>query len=97
MEAILKISKKPRIAIINRSFWPVYPVIGEALLSLAEELSRKQYRVSVIMQDHSDVKKHLAKERRGHEVDLHPAKAFSHSGNSELHHLNSVLLNFAKL
>ena len=28
-------SKKPiKVAVVNRSFWPVYPVIGEALFDL---------------------------------------------------------------
>ena len=40
----------PRIVIINRSFWPVYPVIGEGLLRLAEGLAQKKFPTYVFMQ-----------------------------------------------
>jgi len=40
-----------KVAIINRSFWPVYPVIGEALLRLAERLTKKNLDVYVCFQD----------------------------------------------
>ena len=42
--------------IINRSFWPIYPVIGEGLLRLAEELAFTK-KVGVILQDHVGIKK----------------------------------------
>ena len=70
-------------AIINRSFWPIYPVIGEALLRLAEDLSVDQ-RVSVIMQDHSNIRSNLRAEKRGEEVEFFPGKAWSHSGSGIL-------------
>ena len=42
--------------IINRSFWPLYPVIGESLLRLAEKISIDK-KVGIVMQDHVDIKK----------------------------------------
>lgn len=67
-------------AIINRSFWPIYPVIGEALLRFAEKLSESQ-SVSVIMQDHAGVRKHLAEKKRGSKVEFFPGKAWSDSSS----------------
>ena len=52
--------KRYDLVIINRSFWPVYPVIGEALLRLAENLSHSK-KVAVVMQDHDNIKDHLKK------------------------------------
>lgn len=70
-------------AIINRSFWPIYPVIGEALLRLAEEMSADQ-NVSVIMQDHADIRSKLGAENRGENVEFFPGKAWSSSGSGVL-------------
>ena len=50
--------KKEKLMIINRSFWPIYPVIGEALLRFAEERVKNQI-VGVILQDHAGIRKHL--------------------------------------
>ncbi|KGD61223.1 hypothetical protein T9A_01672 [Alcanivorax jadensis T9] len=71
------------IAIINRSFWPIYPVIGEALLRFAEGAAR-QCRVCVIMQDHADICAKLKEHDRGQGVEFHPGKAWSSSGSSIL-------------
>ncbi|CAN0575135.1 unnamed protein product, partial [Ectocarpus sp. 12 AP-2014] len=71
------------VAIINRSFWPIYPVIGEALLRFAEQLSESQ-SVSVIMQDHADVRKHLSEKSRGARVEFFPGKAWSSSSSGIL-------------
>ena len=46
------------LVIINRSFWPVYPVIGEGLMRLAESVSHSK-KVAVILQDHDNIKTHL--------------------------------------
>lgn len=35
------LEKPIKIAIINRSFWPVYPVIGESLLLFAEGAAKE--------------------------------------------------------
>ena len=73
--------KRLDLAIINRSFWPVYPVIGEALMRFAEQQAQV-WAVGVILQDHADIKKHLARERRGSGIYFYPCHAFSVSGSS---------------
>ncbi|RAU16820.1 glycosyltransferase [Nitrincola tibetensis] len=75
--------KRLDLAVINRSFWPVYPVIGEALMRFSEQQAKKQ-SVGVILQDHADLKTHLAKEKRGDGVQFFPCHAFSVSGSSIL-------------
>lgn len=69
------------LVIINRSFWPIYPVIGEALMRFAEQQAQVQ-SVGVILQDHADIKTHLAREQRGDGVGFYPCRAFSVSGSS---------------
>lgn len=74
-----------KVAIINRSFWPVYPVIGEALLQLSENLSAEGHSVSVIMQDHVGINDKLAEADRGLGVRFLPVKAFTTSSSGILH------------
>ena len=77
--------EKPiKIAIINRSFWPIYPVIGEALLLFAEGAAKKEYIVSVIMQDHVGIKGKLAETGRGEGVRFYPTKALTTSASGVL-------------
>lgn len=71
------------LAIINRSFWPVYPVIGEALMRFAEQQAEKQ-KVGVILQDHAGIRRQLLQHQRGEQVRFYPAHAFSVSGSSIL-------------
>ena len=68
--------KRLDLVIINRSFWPIYPVIGEALMRFAEQQAHSQ-SVGVILQDHDDIKLHLAREHRGDKVGFYPCRAFS--------------------
>ena len=68
------------LVIINRSFWPIYPVIGEGLLRLAENLAPFK-KVAVIMQDHENIKKNLKKFNRGHGVKFFPGWAFTNSSS----------------
>ncbi|HEB4995366.1 TPA: glycosyltransferase [Aeromonas hydrophila subsp. hydrophila] len=75
--------KRLDLAIINRSFWPVYPVIGEALMRFAEQQSLSK-SVGVILQDHAGIKEHLMREKRGLGVHFYPCHAFSVSGSSIL-------------
>ena len=70
------------LAIINRSFWPVYPVIGEALLRLAEQTAKKGVKVSVILQDASDIKAKLNKAKRGQNVKFYPLRALTSSSSN---------------
>lgn len=78
-------AEKPmKVAIINRSFWPVYPVIGEALLRFAEGAAKQGHSVSVIMQDHAGIKGKLAEADRGEDVRFYPAKALTTSASGVL-------------
>ena len=78
------------IAIINRSFWPIYPVIGEALLRFAEK-SASQQKVSVILQDHAGIRKELRKYNRGEGVKFYPGKAWSNSASSVFRRIADAL------
>ena len=68
-------SRRLDLVIINRSFWPIYPVIGEALMRFAEQHAQMQ-SVGVVFQNHADIKKHLACEQRGDKVGFYPCRAF---------------------
>lgn len=83
-------SKREKLTIINRSFWPIYPVIGEALMRLAEK-QENDYDVSVIMQDHGDIRSHLVQHKRGEGVDFYPCKAFSTSGSGVLRRIADAI------
>lgn len=67
--------------IINRSFWPIYPVIGEGLMRLAESLVPMR-KVAVITQDHSNIKKNLKKFKRGIGVKFFSSWAISNSSSN---------------
>lgn len=71
---------KKDIVVINRSFWPIYPVIGEALLQFAEKAAG-ECRVGVIMQDHVGIRDKLREARRGEGVDFFPCKALTTSSS----------------
>lgn len=71
------------LAIINRSFWPIYPVIGEALLRFAEELAPSK-KVCVIFQDHADINASLSETGRGQGVSFFPSKALTSSASGVL-------------
>ena len=68
------------LLIVNRSFWPVYPVIGEGLLQIAEDLASSK-KVAVILQDHANINKHLKEFKRGVGVNFFPIRAFSNSSS----------------
>jgi len=73
--------KRYDLVIINRSFWPVYPVIGEALLRLAENISHLK-KVAIVIQDHDNIRNHLKKNKRGLGIKFFSGKAFSNSSSS---------------
>lgn len=73
--------KPMKVAVINRSFWPIYPVIGEALLQFSEGAVNREHSVSVIMQDHAGIKGKLAEASRGEGVRFYPAKALTTSAS----------------
>jgi len=68
------------LAIINRSFWPVYPVIGEALLRFAERSAGK-YRICIVSQDHVGIRHKLSEQERGQGVSFFPCKALTTSAS----------------
>ena len=68
------------LLIVNRSFWPVYPVIGEGLLRVAESFASSK-KVGVIMQDHANINKHLKEFKRGAGVNFFPIRALSNSSS----------------
>lgn len=68
------------LLIVNRSFWPVYPVIGEGLLRVAESFAFSK-KVAVILQNHTDINKHLKEFKRGAGVNFFPIRAFSNSSS----------------
>lgn len=72
--------RKEKLLIINRSFWPIYPVIGEALLRFAERKAENQ-EVGVVLQDHAGIRQQLIKHNRGQGVKFFPCKAWSISGS----------------
>ena len=69
------------LLIVNRSFWPVYPVIGEGLLRVAESFASSK-KIAVILQDHAGIRKHLKELKRGVGVNFFPLRALSNSSSS---------------
>ena len=74
-------SKKLDVLILNRGFWPTYPVIGEALLELSERLSL-QTSVGVLTQGKVGLRKKLLKAKRANNVRFWIAKSFSNSSSA---------------
>lgn len=72
--------RKEKLLIINRSFWPIYPVIGEALLRFAER-QVEDHEVGVVLQDHAGIRQQLTEHNRGQGVKFFPCKAWSISGS----------------
>jgi glycosyltransferase involved in cell wall biosynthesis len=86
--------KRYDLVIINRSFWPVYPVIGEGLLKVAEKLAGSK-KISVVLQDHDNIKQNLKKFNRGAGVDFFSIAAFSNSSSSLIKRtLDSIFFMF---
>lgn len=84
-------SSKNKIAIINRSFWPKSPAIGEALLTLSESLT-DEYNVIVLTQTDKDFSEKLAFSNRGHKVKFITLPALTSSSSSLLSRLAELAL-----
>ena len=69
------------LLIVSSRFWPVYPVIGEGLLRVAESFVSSK-KVAVILQNRTDINKHLKEFKRGAGVNFFPIRAFSNSSSS---------------
>ena len=68
------------LLIINRRFWPEYPVIGESLLKLAESYSGSQ-KVGVVCQRYKFFKKELKEKNRGYKVHFYTSPALTNSSS----------------
>lgn len=84
-------SSKDKVAIINRSFWPKSPAIGEALLTLSESLT-DEYNVIVLTQTDKDFSESLASSNRGHKVKFITLPALTSSSSSLLSRLAELAL-----
>lgn len=73
-----------KIAIINRSFWPVYPVVGEGMLRFAEKAALNNHAVSIILQDHVGIKSKLLESQRGKGIAFYPLIALTTSASGVL-------------
>lgn len=73
---------RPKVAIISRSFWPKYPVIGEALLKLAERFAENGNKVCVIFQKNPDFNEMLVKSQRGAGVDFYAYPVSTNSSSN---------------
>lgn len=83
--------KKPTTAIVNRSFWPNNPAIGEALLLLAESLG-KQSDSLVITQVSKSFPKLLEKSDRGNNVIFSTLPSLTDSSSPIVLRIGELLL-----
>lgn len=83
--------KKYDLAIINRSFWPTYPVIGEALLRLAEKVGPTK-RVVILSQGEEKLSDLFVKNSRGRNVDASTLLIAARSNMSILRRVFESLL-----
>lgn len=84
--------------IINRSFWPNYPIIGEALLMLSEKAAKRGFSVFVVMQEKEDFRTSLKKFNRGKKVSFFPIKTFANADSRIIIKLlNSLFFTLAVL
>jgi hypothetical protein len=84
-----------KIAIINRSFWPVYPVVGEGLLRFAEKAASKKHTVSIILQDHVGIKSKLLESQRGDGITFYPLTALTTSASGVIFRvLDAIFFTF---
>ena len=84
-------AKNEKIAIVSRSFWPENPAIGEALLLLAESLS-KEAKPVVITQVNKGFTKKLKKAGRGQDVKFVTLPALTDSSSPMVLRVSELLL-----
>ena len=84
-------SKVEKIAIVSRSFWPENPAIGEALLLLAESLS-KEAKPVVLTQVSKGFAKKLKNAGRGQDVNFATLPAFTDSSSPMILRVSELLL-----
>ena len=84
-------AKNEKIAIVSRSFWPENPAIGEALLLLAESLS-KDAKPIVMTQVNKGFTKKLKKAGRGQDVKFLTLPALTDSSSPMVLRISELLL-----
>lgn len=84
-------AKNEKIAIISRSFWPENPAIGEALLLLAESLS-KDAKPIVMTQVNKGFTKKLKNAGRGQDVKFVTLPALTDSSSPMVLRISELLL-----
>lgn len=84
-------AKNEKIAIISRSFWPENPAIGEALLLLAESLS-KDAKPIVMTQVNKGFTKKLKNAGRGQDVKFLTLPALTDSSSPMVLRISELLL-----
>lgn len=84
-------AKNEKIAIVSRSFWPENPAIGEALLLLAESLS-KEAKTVVITQVNKGFAKKLNEYGRGQDVSFATLPALTDSSSHMILRISELLL-----
>lgn len=84
-------SKKEKIAIVSRSFWPVNPAIGEALLLLSESLS-EEAKPLVITQVNKGFFQTVKQAERGGGVDFSTLPTLTDSSSHMVLRVSELLL-----
>ena len=84
-------AKNEKIAIVSRSFWPENPAIGEALLLLAESLS-KDAKPTVVTQVNKGFTKKLKNAGRGQDVKFVTLPALTDSSSPIVLRISELLL-----
>lgn len=80
------------VAIINRSFWPESTAIGEALVTLTENLASSGCKVSIITQVKAHNKKTLLKRVSEKDIDLHSISSFTTSSSKIITRILELLI-----
>ncbi len=81
------------ILIINRSFWPSYPVLGDALLKISEDIS-DSIKTGVVFQKQKNFQRQIKTNKRGKKVNFFPS--FS-STNSSANFFERIIDTFVFL
>lgn len=82
MEQIVSGNSPQKLMIINRSFWPRYHIVGDALLYFSEMAKRKGLDVYVVIQDPGTIQSCLSKAARGEGIKFLALKALSSSSSN---------------
>lgn len=84
-------NKEEKIAIVSRSFWPVNPAIGEALLLLSESLAKDKQPI-VITQVSKGFFGALKKVKRGQDVKFATIPSLTDSSSHMISRISELLL-----